>query len=422
MKIKIQNVTSYFSICFIWLGLLSHFFSARFGGVIYIGISYAILLFSTKSGRIELKSRHILIQKALLALILFSLISFLGYELLFEKRNTNWFFVFEFSTDGFNILKNIPLWCAGPLLLIRDKENNNGILNFFWIILIYNVVVTLIALHMIPEYAKNMTAAITTSEMQRYIAMGAMGYDFTYAIAILIPILFYIGSNNRNVLQVSFAFLCVYYVYKCSFLIALVALILNILFFATWKLSKGRWGSKIASIGLVTIFVCFFFQMDRIGVFFLKLSQTTDSTQLSERLYDLSRMILYSDTSGGTLNRFELYFGAFKNAITHPLLGSIIDPSEAVTSGHSTFLDSWSLFGMIGLIPFILMVYYSMKYALSFSSNSTMRGIVLSAYATFMFISIFNPVLASPQILFTILWAIPMMARNFDSQLASLVT
>lgn len=422
MKIKLQHLTAYFSICFIWLGLLSQFISSRFGGVVYIGISYAILLFSTKSGRIELKSNHIMIQRTLMWLIVFSAISFLGYEFFVEKQNINYFFVFEFSSDSFNIMKNIPLWCAGPLLLIRDDDNRNGIVKVFWIILAYNVIVTLVALHAVPAYAKNTAAAIITPEMQRYINIGAMGYDFTYAIAILVPIIFYMGIRNRNSLQIGFAVLCCYFIYKCSFLIALVALTLNILSFVTWKLLKGKMISKLIAVSLAAIFVCALFQTDRIGLLLLKLSQSTDSVQLSERLYDLSRMLLYNDTSGGTLNRFGLYSEVFTGAIRHPLFGTVVNSSEVVRSGHSTFLDSWSLFGIFGLIPFLLMIYYAMKYAASYAENTTLRVIIYAAYVTFTFISIFNPVLASPQILFAILWAIPMLARNCDNHSAVLTT
>ena len=39
-----------------------------------------------------------------------------------KKGEINSFFVFEFYTTGFNILKNLPLWCLGFLLILDKKQ------------------------------------------------------------------------------------------------------------------------------------------------------------------------------------------------------------------------------------------------------------------------------------------------------------
>lgn len=394
------------------MGLFNQFISAYFGGVAYVGMSFVILLMSTKSGKIVLKQDYVWINRALAALIIFAVVSFLGYEIFVEKKTTNQFFVFEFSADGFNILKNIPLWCAGILLLVRGSQDDDGVQKVFWIILVYNVIITLIALYEVPAFTKNLAAAIVTPNMQKYINMGAMGYDFTYAIAIITPIMLYVGYKEKNVFKFSFAILCCYFVYKCSFLIALIALAINFFILLLCKLAKGNIISKAIASSILLILPFAVVLKKQIGNFLIDLSQLVDSFQLSERFFQLSQMILYGDTSGDTLVRFDLYWKTFIAALMHPVFGTAVFELKAVSSGHSTLLDTWSLYGIFGLIPFVLMGYCAMRYSMSCTNDYNFKVVIIAAYITFFFIATFDPVLSGPQIIFSILWVIPIFVRS----------
>ena len=215
MIIKVHDVISYCIILFIWLGLFSYFVSSTFGGAIYIGFSYFMVL-AYVFPKIYLNGKNNPLVYGLLSFLIFAFVTFSGYELLVEKRITNTFFVMEFSANGFNILKNFPLWCSGFFLLL-DKNKTPGLKNVFYIALAYDIIITLVALFYEPAFCKNMSAGIVTNRMIPFLRVGAMGYELTYSAAIVAPVIIADGLYFRKKLVFLLGLLCCYFVFKSSY-------------------------------------------------------------------------------------------------------------------------------------------------------------------------------------------------------------
>lgn len=415
LRIRKEDISLLFSVCFIWLGAFNNFVSSRLGGVVYIALSFLLLLLSTDSGIISFKQEHHSMKNVAIAFFCFVVVTFLGYELFHEKSATNHFLVFDFSADGFNVFKNFPLWFTGIFLAVKEENKALKIRKWFCAILIYNICVSLIALHVQPAFAKNTAAGIVTPGMEIYVDLGAMGYRFTYVIALITPLLYYISYKEKNYGLIGVSVLCCYYVYKCSFFIALAALLINCIIAVGWNaIEEGNYLARFFSIILIITLLLLFLQKNRFANILLDLSYMTSSIQLKERFFQLSQMLLYGDMSGGTLSRFDLYIESLQGIVKEPLLGvSFFYPTYDV-SGHSTILDTWALFGIAGILPLVLTIKYSLQFALScLGVNDKMRNIVKAAYVTFVFVAVVNPILADPQILLSILWIIPVLVRSY---------
>lgn len=415
LKVKTQDFSIAIAIIFSWWGFLSFTISTRLGGVAYIGISFCILLMIIYPGILRFSKEEVYLKRGIVSFLIFVLVSFCGYEFLHEKSDVNHFFVFDFSSEGFNLLKNFPLWICGFLMLLKREKNKLGE-KIFLLTLGYDVIVTTVALFSVPSYAKNATAGIVTSAMMPYTQIGAMGYELAYSIAILIPALFFLAMCEKKWWLFVFSVGCCFYVFKASFFIALLAMILNILLAIIFSIPTEKITMKIFFlVSTFCVILAIFFMWPHLGKIFLELSTKVESIQLSERFYQLGRMLLVGDRSGGTLARFDLYGQSIKGIKENAILGMAVFDRTYAVSGHSTILDNWCLFGILGIVPIVYTIMYMAKYTIGVSTCHAQKGITLAAYISFVFISSVDPVTAGPQILLAIFWALPMLIKVSNS-------
>ena len=415
MSFKTHDIIAYCIVLFIWLGVFNYFISSTFGGVIYIGFSYLIVL-AYMSPKIRINATNKRLMYGLISLLIFLFITFAGYEVFVEKSSVNSFFVFEFSSTGFNVLKNFPLWCSGFLLLL-DRNGKSDIKKLFYLVLTYDVIVTLIALYFEPAFSKNMAAGIVTEQMSQFLHMGGMGYELTYSAAIIAPVIIADGLYSKKKLVVLLGVLCCYFVFVSSFMIGLIALIMNLLLSCLFCIPVRNRKLKFFLVAIVVI-TGFFIGVsgDWIADLFMTLSSQITNQQLSERFYQIGRLLLYGDASGGTLGRLDLYAEAFLEGIKSPVFGQAMFGGGYTGSGHSTILDGWSLFGLLGVIPFFSMTTFSSQSALQGVNKMSLRSSIISSSITFLFISLLDPVLAGPQILLSVIWVVPMIAASWGNE------
>ena len=84
LRIRKEDISLLFSVCFIWLGAFNNFVSSRLGGVVYIALSFLLLLLSTDSGIISFKQEHHSMKNVAFAFVSFVVVTFLGYEFFHE--------------------------------------------------------------------------------------------------------------------------------------------------------------------------------------------------------------------------------------------------------------------------------------------------------------------------------------------------
>lgn len=412
MKIKLYDIATVMAVTFCYLGFANYQISTRFGGIVYIGIAYLLLLFVAMAGGISISNYNRYRARSWGWFCLFLLVLFVGYEIVLAGNKSQGAWVLRFTTNGFNIFKNFPFWCIGYLMILNNTNESN-IKRLLYVILLYDIAVTLYALSFDENFVKYMTANIIAPSSVRFRRMGAMGYGLTYSMAILVPALIFEAKNAKNIFMLVISLIFVYYVYRCSYFIALIALILN--FALVFILSvRGKVLKTLLAIALICMVVFAVINSDRIGMFLIDISTRIESFALSQRFEQVGRMLAYDDNTGDTLNRFSLYGQAVGRILSDGVLGTALFDTFAESTGHSTILDAWGLFGLAGIVPLVLMLYYGVKEDVR---HTTTRNIAKAGYLTFVFISTFNPVLAEPQIIMTIIWAFPLLLREIDKKI-----
>ncbi len=122
----------------------------------------------------------------------------------------------------------------------------------------------------------------------------------------------------------------------------------------------------LISVGLFTIVLL----TQLTGVLDLFIS-FTGSGNINDRLVSLSdaaRGEALDDTSDASI-RWELLSSTINTFISHPLFGS----SSAITGGHNYFLDILAKYGLIGCLPFFLLIRYQYKAISSYLSVEARR-------------------------------------------------
>lgn len=411
MKIKLYDIATVMAVTFCYLGFANYQISTRFGGVVYIGIAYLLLLFVALSGGISISNENKCSARSWGYFCIFLVVSLVGYEILLAGNKSQGAWVLRFTPDGFNIFKNFPFWCIGYLMLL-NRSSPSVMKKLLFAILLYDIVVTLYALSFDENYVKHLTANIITPSSVAFRKMGAMGYGLTYSMAILIPAFIVDAKKKKNIILLVASLVFVYYVYQCSYFIALMALVLNIALVFVFSVN-GKVLKTLLALVLMGTVVYAVVSADRIGMFFIDISTQIESYALSQRFEQIGRMLAYDDNTGDTLNRFSLYSRAVSGVISDGIWGTALFDRFAESTGHSTMLDTWWLFGFAGIVPLLLMLYYGIKEE---AKHASTRNIAKAGYLTFVFISTFNPVLAEPQIVMTIIWAFPLLLREIDKR------
>lgn len=402
----------YSLIAFIWTGLVYYRISYHLGGTILIGIGYVFLGAVLIAGRFRVDAERRQLFAAIKFLVLF-LIVYIFLSELFFRSGLKDFFSIDITLDTFHMIQSAPIWFSFLLLLGMEKKWS-GYCKFTILLLLFDVIATIVALYAIPTFAKNLAAGIVTDEMLPYKIRGAMGYELTYSVAILTPLFFVFGVKKKNILFLALGVVSIFYVYLCSFLLGLLALVFNLAFSGLYLIkSKKVRCAIVAIIAFVAIFLLW--ERSILGNLFMDLSEKMDSVELERRLSQIGRFLLYNDDSGDSLARFSAYENDLSGIIKSPVFGSMIVDPDFVTGGHSTILGIWSAFGLVGLVPFLAVLWHIYQYSIREIASVRLRGVIRTSYLTFILIAIFNPVFANPHIFLCVVWLIPAISKSISS-------
>lgn len=389
---------------FTWLGLLKNTVSILFGGIVYCIISYALCFLSFMMDyKGKGKSKHL--KKTLFVLLLFSICYFL-FSFLYQNGHFTTVLGYKIPVYSYNTIFNIPIWIANINIITRCSYlEKKKLFKYFNAILFYDVLITSITLLYDPNYARLNSAGQIIDSSKIFSLFGAMGYELTYSIVILLPLYFYIWKITKKKRYIAFALLLIYYVYMSAFLIAIISVILNISLCFIMNI-KNKIVKITIILSLFIISTLLISNMAVIGHLLVDISKKVPIYEIQQRFVQLSNWILYNDNSGASLFRFDLYRRSLDGIIRHPILGELVFDRTYPISDHSTLLDVWCGFGMI---PFILFVSIPIRMISYFriSKNVALYYAFLSSILTFLFVSYFNQVLISPNILLVILVILP---------------
>lgn len=400
----------YLLIVYVWFGFISTQIAHRMGGAVAILLGYVLLVMVLFPGRIYFERDEKEITRAIGCYCIFVFLYILMTETLVDYEEIKSFGGINMNTSTYHALKSFP-YIISFLLLLRKEETRT---DYCWVVLVLvliDMLLTLRALEKMPMVARYLATGNESKKLLPFKLAGAMGYELTYSVTLLIPLVFVYGFTHRRWIFCAMAALAVVYVWRCNYMLAVLLMILNAGLVFVFRIRKKhiRW---LVTIAITIAAIAIVSEKNTIGEFFMNLSRRMDTKVFRTKLEDLARAILYGDTSGDALNRVDLYMQDVSGILASPIIGSELPDSYFQSGGHSTILGLWGSFGLPVLIPFLLIFWNIYKHTIKGIQLPIVRATVSAAYLTFLIMSVFNPVLAEPLIPICVLWVIPNLAKS----------
>lgn len=249
-------------------------------------------------------------------------------------------------------------------LISRDFKWLRTLLVISFCFIVITIVTTLIGLQSHPLAARQLCGTLNVKKevalISYYRSIGIAGYDFFYGLAFAIPSLvaFLKMKEINNNLRVAIFFLTALSLcgilkaqFTTAFLFAVIGAVI-----AFWTDEK----IKPALLRLIVAFIVVFFFQKKIADLLIHFARLLDESTIQNRLVDLG--ISLQQGLGVAETHIDYRFNRIPFLIESFFQRPIFGGGKSL--GHNWWLDRLSLFGLIGVIPWILLLWYQIKYNL----------------------------------------------------------
>ena len=349
----------------------------------------------------------LLFVKSILLVYLFVIIYFLGLEMFWGNR-----------VDGVGNSINM-LWVvkqiSWPLLAILMSTYFLTVTDYYGLGLVIGASLFFIAIttittnlgFIIYPNATRMMAAGAGDEFTRiFLKMGIGGYGFFTGIAFLSPVLgYYLKLNNLSTKMkaslICFLVLIIYTIAKAQLTTALLTSVLFLITSIFIKTNKfqGFVFRSLISLGIVFIF------KSLIGDFLILIADNIfPKSLIDQKLTDIA-MTFTRDNSftyniSDTSDRLGRSLLSLQSFLKNPLLGG------GNVSGHAFWLDQLGQFGLLGIIPWVLIFKDQIRINKKHLSSNYMSFYLLSILSIIVF-GLFKGGLGSPQVMVSVFFLVP---------------
>lgn len=323
---------------------------------------------------------------------LFPAIAILGASTLFVAAHR--FFLYpEFSFTNL-ILSFLPCLIAYQ---IRSTYHNTAFfLRYLQLLAIFTgitSITTIIGLEKYPMAARELASGTAVYDTDHYRAENIGGYEYIYALVILIPLLVYLIKHTQGwmkALNIVILVVNIFCVYESQYTTALILVGVAFLLLLAFR-------SKLAFT--VTVFVLLLFWLfggtELLSNFFRYLSENVGQEYVADRLLQLSQLFAGEEINTATsTSRLDHYAHQFDLITQKPLLGHTLlaEYNPDNISGHTFTLD-WvagtGIFGFGVVVAFFRVLY---KKTVCFSRKKACSTVKLT-WLMLIILSVFNPVI-----------------------------
>lgn len=285
-----------------------------------------------------------------------------------------WYFIFIY----FGIFEVDYNWIRGEIesvffavimlqyFIIRDVKWLKPLMVIIFGFIVVTIFTSVIGLQSYPMASREMAGALVGVRgdfalIKFYQSIGIAEYDFFYGLAFAVPALvaFVKLKKNINNLKVGFVLLITLIIYAIliaqfttAFLFAVIGSAI-----AFWTDEKIRPALlKLTAVLLVVVF----FPKDLVGDLIYSFSRILDEGIIQRRLTDLSTTLIYGLGEEGTHidRRYARIPFLLENFFQSPLIGG------GISLGHNWLLDRLSMFGLAGVLPWAILLWFLTKYNL----------------------------------------------------------
>lgn len=230
------------------------------------------------------------------------------------------------------------------------------------IFILITSITSIISLNFYPDAVRQLSSGSAGQNDVLYGKMGIAGYTYWTSIVYLFPILVYFIKDKYFKTSQKWIVLLFMIIIFFSLIKSQITTALVLAMFFTIFSFLNRKNLRTSSLILITFTILAMFMLNNyIANFFYYISDITNSELLKLRLFDVGRVFEiqdYSTVSGETYfsqSRLSRISISFENFLMNPLFGG------GNSGGHSTWIDKLGVFGIIGLIPWLVIFKQQVK-------------------------------------------------------------
>lgn len=305
---------------------------------------------------IALFSPHIFLNNVMVPIYLYAIIYIIMDMLGIYQLNIKW-------------LRAILLPITFSILMLyyfidnKDIKGLSMVSKFAIICIIITCITSLIGLQKYPNATRFLIGPESQQEAEYYSKLGIGSYGFFSGLSYTLPALIYITKYYVNKFLNRFFMFLVILLICISIFQAAIAVPILISFLAiilSLSGSKNITQTRILFILIVSLYIII--PNRTIANVFYQISRYSSNTSTQVRMYDVGLAFetgvnLQNPETGveSRLSRAPIALEAF---VESPFIGNRgVDPA----TGHLFWLYSLALFGLIGFIPLIYVIYYEIK-------------------------------------------------------------
>ena len=291
---------------------------------------------------------------------------------------------------------NLILLVSQPLFMYAyfiSSGDRNGFLKVALISLLFifiSSVTSLIGLHIFPGASRSLaqgSASLTFMFHELYQKIGIINYSYYSALAFLMPALaFLIKNENKNFYKIFYivaVIVCMYSLIKAEHTTIIIFAVS--LFLLGYIAPKDRRKANVVVVLLAVFGFIFSNYLADMLNWVGDLLSIDQGAKTSSRIYDLATVIKTKDfdpTTGNTYlasERISRSLYSWKSFMENPLIG------DGKSAGHTYWLDTLARFGVLGIIPWVIIFNQFIKMNRRVLNNSVLFLFNLSFVGLLLF-------------------------------------
>lgn len=374
----------------------------------------------------QLKGLNILFARTWIWLFLAFGIAYSSNRLLLKGKALRWGVIYSFvvflnfiTGDGyFTSIGNVLLEVVMAIYCILISryicfEKQKVIIKLTTLLTIAIVAVTcLLTIRMImviPEIVRQIVVILNRAggevAVLEFYRLGVCEYSFPHALPILIPpLVLWILNPEKKILRlvaIPLLALIFYFLYLCD--VGTPLFVGGFALIGSFLVSTKSLKRSIYRVVIVTMLTAPFLNK----AIMLSSLETVENmivedNLIKKKIVDIEASIRYDKTEGAADDRATLYDKSIDGFTKSPLWGT---NDAQIIGGHSALLDRFCTLGLLGAIPFVLLLYFHLKFIFVHLPEKTKSFYLLSAIAfiliiagknmnniyTWIFVSIISP-------------------------------
>lgn len=220
--------------------------------------------------------------------------------------------------------------------------------------------------------------------------LGVCEYPFPHALPILIPpLIFWILNPSHKMMKPVATFLLAlifYFLYMCD--VGTPLFVAVFLLVASLIMSKTSVKTSLIRVSILLLLFAPFFNK---GIMVDSLSMVEDRIEednlIKKKVTDMRLSIQYGEAEGAADDRQTLYDKSVDGFLKSPLWGT---NDKRYIGGHSVLLDHFSTLGLLGAIPFFLIIFYHFKFIFDHLPDNVKSFYIVSILGFILMLAIKN--------------------------------